>query len=78
MDITFRHISELDQIIQSKEPFKLVKTDKDTAIEIIKDLVLRLYAIAGMLHPMMPETSKKIKETIKAFVMPEPLFLRKE
>ncbi|QQR50472.1 methionine--tRNA ligase [Candidatus Nomurabacteria bacterium] len=78
MDITFRHVSELDQIIQSKEPFKLVKTDKDAAIEIIKDLVLRLYAIAEMLHPMMPETSKKIKETIKAFAMPEPLFLRKE
>jgi hypothetical protein len=32
-----------------------------------------------MLNPILPETSKKIKELIKANKMPEtPLFLRKE
>lgn len=78
MDITWRHIGELDHIIQSKEPFKLVKTNKEEAIKIIEDLVVRLYTIGRMLNPTMPETNKKIKETIKVFQMPEPLFLRKE
>lgn len=78
-NIVFAHVSELDEIIQSKQPFKLVKTDKEAGVEIIKDLAVKLYTIGRMLNPLMPETSKKIKELVKANKMPEaPLFLRKD
>jgi methionyl-tRNA synthetase len=78
-DIVFRHVSELDAIIQAKEPFKLVKTDREAGITIIKDLVVRLYTIARMLNPILPETNEKLKALIRAHQMPEnPLFLRKD
>jgi hypothetical protein len=32
---------------------------------MIKELVLDLYQIASMLNPVLPETSKKIKELIR-------------
>jgi methionyl-tRNA synthetase len=79
MQIVFRHVSQLDELIQAKQPFKLIKTNREEAVEIIKDLVLRLYTIGRMLNPVMPETNRKIKEIVKANKMPsEPLFLRKD
>jgi methionyl-tRNA synthetase len=78
MDFVWSKIAELDYIIQTSEPFKLVKTDKEKALEIITDLVKKLYTIAQMLNPLLPETSIKIKVCIKANKSPEtPLFLRK-
>ncbi|MFA5932194.1 MAG: methionine--tRNA ligase [Candidatus Paceibacterota bacterium] len=79
MDIIFEHVKELDELIQSKQPFKLIKTNKEEALEIIKDLVVKLHNIAQMLTSVLPETSRKIMEVIKTNKMPEaPLFLRKE
>lgn len=78
-DFVWSKISEADKLIQEKQPFKLVKTNKEQGIEIIKDLVIRLYTIGRMLNPIMPETSKKIKDLVKTNKAPEaPLFLRKE
>jgi methionyl-tRNA synthetase len=46
---------------------------------MISDLVVRLYSVARMLNPIMPETSTKIKNLVKENKSPEtPLFLRKE
>ena len=79
MDIVSRHVTELDSIIQKEEPFKLIKTDKEKALTIISDLVVRLYTIGEMLYPSMPETSSKIKDLIIQNKKPEtPLFLRKD
>jgi methionyl-tRNA synthetase len=76
-NIAWNKISELDQKIQDTEPFKLIKTDKDAAKEIIKELVIDLYTIGRMLNPLLPETSQKIKEAVKANKKPEkPLFVR--
>lgn len=77
-DIVWQKIGELDVKIQETEPFKLVKTDKETAIKIIKELIVDLYTIGRMLNPIMPATSAIIKSTIKSNKMPAPLFLRKE
>lgn len=78
MDFVWSKISELDTIIQQSEPFKLVKTDKNKALDIITDLVKKLYTIARMLSPLLPETSMNIKACVKANKSPEvPLFLRK-
>ncbi len=77
--LIWQKISEMDKFIQENEPFKVVKTDKEKGVLMIKDLVKNLYTVARMLNPIMPETSQKIKELIKQNKSPEaPLFLRKE
>jgi methionyl-tRNA synthetase len=78
MDYIWEEISVLDGIIQKTEPFKLVKSDKEKGVEIIKDLAVKLYEIGRLLNPVLPETSKLIKEAVKANKMlSEPLFMRK-
>ena len=78
-DMIWQKIAELDKMIQTEQPFKLVKTDKEKGIKIIEDLVKELYTIGRMLNPIMPETSKKIIELVKANKVPDkPLFLRVE
>jgi methionyl-tRNA synthetase len=79
MTVVFKHVTELDEMIQSKQPFKLVKTNKEEAVQIIKELVIKLHNIGQMLTPLLPETSQKIMEIVQSKKMPEtPLFLRKE
>ncbi|MBP6884100.1 MAG: methionine--tRNA ligase [Candidatus Pacebacteria bacterium] len=79
MNVLWHHVNELDELIQKREPFKLVKTNKAEAVEIIKDLVIKLHNIGTMLRPVLPETSKKIMDIVKSGKMPsEPLFLRKD
>ena len=79
MDEIWEKIQDLDKKIQEKEPYKLFKTDKDFAIDIVSDLCTDLSIIANMLIPAMPETSKKILNLLKKFEKPkQPLFLRKE
>ncbi|MES3032166.1 MAG: methionine--tRNA ligase [Patescibacteria group bacterium] len=78
-DFIWNEIGSLDRFIQETEPFKVVKVDKQKGKELISDMILRLYQIARMLNPIMPESSVTIKKLIKANKKPEqPLFLRKE
>ncbi len=76
--VIWKQIAEADGIIQKTAPFKLVKTDKVAAQEIIKDLCVRLYDIGIMLQPIMPETAKSIISLVLNNKSPEtPLFVRK-
>jgi methionyl-tRNA synthetase len=78
-DYVWEKISELDKTIQETQPFKVVKVDEEKGKEMIKDLVLKLYTIARMLNPLMPETNAKLKQLIKENKKPEvPLFMRKD
>lgn len=78
-DYVWEKIAELDKTIQVTEPFKVVKVDLEKGKEMITDLVLKLYTIARMLNPLMPETNIKLKQLIRDNKKPEnPLFLRKE
>ena len=78
-DYVWEKIGELDKTIQETEPFKVVKVNVEKGKEMIKDLVFKLYVIARMLNPLMPETSERIKNIIIENKKPEtPLFLRKE
>lgn len=78
-DFIWREISEMDKFIQENQPFKIVKTEKEKGQEMISSLVNRLYSVAQMLTPILPETSSKIKELIKQNKTPEkPLFARKD
>jgi methionyl-tRNA synthetase len=77
--ITWKWVQNLDQKIQETQPFKLVKTDREAGVKIIKELVQDVYTIARMLNPFLPETSEKIKALVKANKSPEtPLFVRKD
>lgn len=74
----WNEIGSLDKTIQTEEPFKLVNTDKEKAVELIKSLVKRLGGIGNMLSPFLPETSQKILKCVSENKSPEtPLFLRK-
>jgi methionyl-tRNA synthetase len=77
MDNIWKEIGDMDLRIQETEPFKLIKTDEVKAKEIVADLVSKLYSIAIVLEPFLPEASQKIKKAIENKTMPEPLFLRK-
>ncbi|MEI8174329.1 MAG: methionine--tRNA ligase [bacterium] len=72
-------ISWADQSIQSKQPFKKIKTQKQDAEIDIKFLLWDLHLVSELLTPFLPETSEKIKKCVLENKMPEkPLFLRKE
>jgi len=78
-NIIWKKIGELDAKIQTTQPFKLIKTEKEKATEIIKELVAGVYEIAVHLEAILPETSEKIKKLVKENKKPEtPLFVRKE
>lgn len=78
-DYVWSEIEKLDKFIQETEPFKVVKIDEVKGKELITQMVLRLYTIARMLNPVMPETNIKLKSLIKANKKPEaPLFARKD
>lgn len=78
-DHVWAEIAEMDRYIQANQPFRVVKTDKAAGQKMISELVSRLFFVASMLEPMMPETTAKIHEAIKVNKTPAtPLFLRKE
>ncbi len=87
-DVVWELIGCLDQFVTDYEPFKLVKTDKDTAEKVLWSLLYGLHEISEMITPLMPATAEKIKiligateegETLsfKSTVPTEPLFMRK-
>ncbi len=78
-EFVWNEVQALDKTIQTTEPFKVVKVDEEKGKALITDLVLKLYTIARMLNPIMPETNVKLKALIKANKKPEtPLFMRKD
>ena len=79
VDFIWNEIGELDKSIQETEPFKVVKIDQEKGKKLISEMVIKLYRIARMLHPIMPETNVILKKLIRENKKPEqPLFLRKE
>lgn len=78
-DFIWNEIGEMDKYIQDHQPFKVVKTNKEEGQKMISELVVRLYFVARMLNPILPETSAKIKSLIKENKVPEKsLFQRKD
>lgn len=72
-------VTVTDQMIQSREPFRLIKTDPETAKKDLQQAVQQLFDIAQMLAVILPDTSLSILTLIKEKKKPEaPLFLRKE
>lgn len=79
VNFAWSKITELDELIQKEEPFKVVKVDLEKGKQMISELAVKLYTIARMMNPIMPETNVLLKKLIKENKKPEkPLFLRKE
>lgn len=78
-DIVMKWVADLDGDITKTEPFKLIKVNSELAKQYIREYVVRLYTVARMLNPIMPEISVAIKSHVKANKKPEtPLFPRLE
>jgi methionyl-tRNA synthetase len=79
MEAVMYAVSWADKHIQSSEPFKVIKINKEQGEAIIFQLVRQLSEIAHLLRPLLPSTSEKILECIRENKMPEkPLFNRLE
>ncbi len=79
MDFIWKEISDLDQKIQDTQPFKLIKENPEEAKKIIYELVEKLFNIATLLKPLLPDTSEAIISAVLKNKKPEaPLFLRKD
>jgi len=76
LDTIWQGIQKLDERITETEPFKLVKTDPETAKDIIFDLRKQLVGIGYALAPFMPQTSKIIVEAVATNTKPDNLFAR--
>ncbi len=79
VNFVWNKITELDKFIQETEPFKVIKVDEVKGKELISEMILRLYDIARMLNPILPETGTTLKNLIKENKKPSaPLFLRRD
>lgn len=82
LDYIWAEIAHLDAFITDQEPYKKIKSDDEDEVEDAKQavayLVLRLYDVAAMLSPFMPETAAEIKRIIEVGEKPDPLFARRE
>jgi len=71
-------ISSTDKVVQDRQPFKKIKTDKVGAEDDIRELLARLHIVGTLLVPILPTTAKKIIDLTENNKMPEaPLFARK-
>lgn len=77
MNSIWSHISKIDQSIQSNQPFKVIKDDKEKGLNMIKDLVEEVYLIGKKLESFLPETALKIQKAVLENKKPENLFPRK-
>ncbi len=79
LNILWAYVASIDNLIQTEQPFKVIKTDYEKGKKLISDFVRMLFVVAEKLQPFLPETSDKIKNLIKENKAPEkPLFLRKD
>jgi methionyl-tRNA synthetase len=76
LDEIWGRISELDSAIQEKQPFKMIKENKEAAIKEVQFLVDEVFRIGYELQPFMPDTAKTIMHVVREHTMPEPMFPR--
>lgn len=76
-DYVWKLIGELDKELTDTKPFAVVKEDPEKGKEMIARMLMRLYVIARLLQPLIPQTSNAIKAAILSNKKPENLFPRK-
>jgi methionyl-tRNA synthetase len=79
MEYIWAQIGELDKFINDEKPFSIIKTDVVKGKELIAACGSKLFVIASMLAPFLPDTSAAILSYIQENKKPgEPLFKRLE
>jgi len=76
LDKIWGEISEADKEIETKKPYRLLKSNPEEAKEIIRGLVKKLHRIAVLLEAFMPDTSQIIYQAIRENRKPDNLFPR--
>ncbi len=77
LELIWGEISALDKNIQEKEPFNVVKVDREKGHALVVAMIERLHRIALSLEPFLPNTAQEIERLIREHKMPEkPLFAR--
>ncbi len=76
MDLVWEHIAKGDAYMTEKAPYRLIKTDPDTAKKDIEKLVRHLAKLAMHLAPVMPATSEIILHAVRTNKKPKNLFPR--
>ncbi|MBC7766732.1 class I tRNA ligase family protein, partial [Arenimonas sp.] len=75
----WKELSAIDVDIQTKEPFKLFKTNPDEARTIVENMMIRFYTIIYFIQPILPKTVSSIIQHIQDKEMPvKPLFPKVE
>lgn len=78
----WKHIEQVDKIMQLEQPFKQIKSGdqsiREIGIQNIKNQVIWLARVGTHLQPIMPSTAATILDAIKANKKPENLFQRKD
>ncbi len=78
MDGIWAEIGELDNYISVKQPYKKIKEDEEGAKKDVQSLLTKLWHVAIMLEPFLPEAAQTIQTLLTERRMPEaPLFERK-
>jgi len=77
-DFVWTQIQEADLFIQNTQPFKLIKTDPETAKQHIEYLLGAVWRISVALIPFMPATAEKIQAGVKTGILEVNLFIRKD
>lgn len=75
-DYIWQKIGELDKDMIERTPFKLIRTDRETAKRIITEQMFKLYMISYLLQPILPKTSIAIMKAIQTNKRPPNLFNR--
>lgn len=79
MEYIWSQIGELDKFINDEKPFSVIKTDEVKGKDLIAKCGNKLFVIASMLAPFLPDTSEVILSRIRENRKPaEPLFKRLE
>jgi len=78
LTLIWSEITKIDRQIDQAKPWELIKKDEQAAKELLTELVDKLTSIAELLHPFLPQTSKKILSQFSGKIKSgEPLFPRK-
>ncbi len=76
IELVWWQIGACDAYIDRTQPFKVAKTDRDTAGEYVKKVLADLYLIGLWLRPFLPGTSEVILASIEQGAVSQPLFPR--
>jgi methionyl-tRNA synthetase len=79
LDAVFELIADANDLVDKKEPFRLVKTDEAAAKQVLSELRAQILLIAELLAPVLPNSVNVIQEHYTGTVTAlPPLFPRRD